>query len=142
MCVCVCAKSLQTCTTLGNSWTVACQVSLSMRFSRQEFWCGVLCPPALTAPKVGDHKGRAKVDWRESSSNQSNGTLPGGLIGISELSPPVPPLMCFHSFKSVSRSLRSAVLNASALTCYGRKGSCSRRNYGLEFWVILLGWQI
>ena len=140
--MCVCAKSLQTCTTLCNSWTVACQASLSMRFSRQEYWSGVLCPPPLTAPNMGDHKWREKVDWRKSSSDRSNGTLPGDLIGISELSPPVPRLMCFHSFESVSNSLRSGVLDASALICYSRKGSCSRRNYGLEFWVILLGWQL
>ena len=26
-------------------WTVACQASLSIRFSRQEYWCGLPCPP-------------------------------------------------------------------------------------------------
>ena len=26
-------------------WTVACQVSLSMGFSRQEYWSGLLFPP-------------------------------------------------------------------------------------------------
>ena len=26
-------------------WTVACQVSLSMGFSRQEYWTGLPCPP-------------------------------------------------------------------------------------------------
>ena len=94
-------------------------------------------PKSTNCPKTGDCKWRAKMDWRESSSNQSNVALPGDLIGISELSPPVPPLMCIHSFKSVSNSLRSAVPDASALTCCSRKGSYSRRNYGLEFWIIL-----
>ena len=26
-------------------WTVACQAPLSMEFSRQEYWSGLLCPP-------------------------------------------------------------------------------------------------
>ena len=35
-------------------WTVACQAPLSMRFSRQGYWSGVLCPPPgdLPNPKV------------------------------------------------------------------------------------------
>ena len=30
---------------LGTLWTIACQVSLSMGFSRQEYWSGLPCPP-------------------------------------------------------------------------------------------------
>ena len=26
-------------------WTIACQAPLSMGFSRQEYWSGLLCPP-------------------------------------------------------------------------------------------------
>ena len=35
-------------------WTVACQPSLSMEFSRQEYWSGLLCPPLgdLTDPGI------------------------------------------------------------------------------------------
>ena len=33
---------VQFCATL---WTVACQAPLSMRFSRQEYWSGLPCPP-------------------------------------------------------------------------------------------------
>ena len=29
----------------ATPWTVACQVSLSMEFSRQEHWSGLPCPP-------------------------------------------------------------------------------------------------
>ena len=36
----------QSCPTLCNPWTLACQATLSMRFSRQEYWSGLLCPPA------------------------------------------------------------------------------------------------
>ena len=34
----MCAKSLQLCLTLCDPWTAARQASLSMGFSRQEFW--------------------------------------------------------------------------------------------------------
>ena len=27
-------------------WTIACQTTLSMKFSRQEYWSGLPCPPA------------------------------------------------------------------------------------------------
>ena len=42
MCMCV---QLQLCLTLCDPITVACQASLSMRFSRQEYWSGWPCPP-------------------------------------------------------------------------------------------------
>ena len=31
-------------------WTVACQTPLSMGFSRQEYWSGLLCPPPGDRP--------------------------------------------------------------------------------------------
>ena len=37
----------------GLPWTVACQVSLSMRFSRQELWGGLPCPPPGDLPDPG-----------------------------------------------------------------------------------------
>ena len=33
--------------TLATSWTVARQALLSMGFSRQEYWSGLLCPPSV-----------------------------------------------------------------------------------------------
>ena len=47
---CICAKSLQSCRTLVSPWTVACQVPLSMGFSRQEYWSGLPCPPPGDLP--------------------------------------------------------------------------------------------
>ena len=35
---------------LVTLWTVACQVPLSMGFSRQEYWSGLPCPPAGDLP--------------------------------------------------------------------------------------------
>ena len=48
MCVCILSRfsHVQLFATL---WTVACQVPLSMGFSRQEYWSGLPCPPP------GDH---------------------------------------------------------------------------------------
>ena len=34
-------------------WTVACQASLSKRFSRQEYWSGLPCPPPGDLPNPG-----------------------------------------------------------------------------------------
>ena len=34
-------------------WTVALQVPLSMRFSRQEYWSGLPCPPSEDLPNPG-----------------------------------------------------------------------------------------
>ena len=44
----VVVKVTQLCPTLATPWTVACKVSLSMGFSRQEYWSG------LTFPSPGD----------------------------------------------------------------------------------------
>ena len=51
-CVCVHAKSLQSCPTLCN--LVDCSPpTLSMGFSRQEYWSGLPCPPPGALPDPG-----------------------------------------------------------------------------------------
>ena len=40
----LCARSLQSCLTLCDPWTVAHQAPLSMGFSRQEYWSGLWLP--------------------------------------------------------------------------------------------------
>ena len=35
-------------------WTIACQASLTMGFSRQEFWSGLPCPSPGHLPDPGD----------------------------------------------------------------------------------------
>ena len=47
------AKSLQLCLTLRDLWTIARQAPLSMGFSRQEYWSGLLCPPPGDLPDPG-----------------------------------------------------------------------------------------
>ena len=44
--LCMCAKSLQLCLTLCDLMNVALQAPLSVGFSRQEYWSGLLCPPS------------------------------------------------------------------------------------------------
>ena len=41
---------VQLCATL---WTAACQAPLSVAFSRQEYWSGLLCPPSGHLPDPG-----------------------------------------------------------------------------------------
>ena len=53
LCVCVlsCFSHVQHFATL---WTIAHQVPLSIGFSRQEYWSGLLCPPSeyLSNPRI------------------------------------------------------------------------------------------
>ena len=42
----------QSCPTV-TLWTIACQAPLSMRFSRQEYWNGLPCPPPRERPDPG-----------------------------------------------------------------------------------------
>ena len=37
----------------ATAWTVACQVPLSMEFSRQEYWSGLLFPSLGDLPNPG-----------------------------------------------------------------------------------------
>ena len=46
-------KSLQSCPTLCDLWTVAHQAPLSMGFSRQEYWSGLACFPPGDLPDPG-----------------------------------------------------------------------------------------
>ena len=50
---CVRAKSLQSCRLFATLWIVACQVLLSMGFSRQEYWSGLPCPLPGDLPDPG-----------------------------------------------------------------------------------------
>ena len=38
---------------LGIPWIVACEAPLSMEFSRQEYWSGLLFPPIGNLPNPG-----------------------------------------------------------------------------------------
>ena len=54
VCVCVCTHSAaQCCLTLATPWTIAYQAPLSMEFSRQEYWNGLLFPFPRNLPYSG-----------------------------------------------------------------------------------------
>jgi len=53
--VCVCVRVCLTCVQLFvTPWTVACQVSLSMGFSRQEYWNGLPFPSPADFSQASD----------------------------------------------------------------------------------------
>ena len=47
------AKSLESCPTLCDPWTVARQAPLSLGFSKQGYWGGLPCPPPEDIPDPG-----------------------------------------------------------------------------------------
>ena len=47
----------KSCLTLAAPWTVACQAPLSIGFSRQEHWCGLLVPSPEDLPDPGIEPG-------------------------------------------------------------------------------------
>ena len=51
--LCVHAKLLQSCATLWDPGPVTCQAHMSMGFSKQEYWSGLLCPPPGDLPNPG-----------------------------------------------------------------------------------------
>ena len=51
--VCVCVKFFSYVRLFATLWTVACQATLSMRFSRQEYWTGLSCSPPGDLPEPG-----------------------------------------------------------------------------------------
>ena len=54
VCVCMCVLSCFICVQLfATPWTVAHQAPLSMGFSRQEYWSGLLGPPPGDLPDPG-----------------------------------------------------------------------------------------
>ena len=44
------SELIQSCLTLCDPWTVACQAPLVMGFSRQEYWIGLPCLPPGDLP--------------------------------------------------------------------------------------------
>ena len=48
-----CCLVPESCPTHATMWTVACQVPLSVGFSRQEYWSGLPFPPPGNLPHPG-----------------------------------------------------------------------------------------
>ena len=52
----------------ATPWAVACQTSLSMRFSRQEYWSGLLSPFPGDLPNQGCNSSLLKPDLSEANN--------------------------------------------------------------------------
>ena len=81
VCVCVCVCMLSHVWLLATSWTIAHQAPLSMKSSRQEYWCGLPFPPPgnLPSPRIepvswGSSIGRENLyhwdTWKVLNANQ------------------------------------------------------------------------
>ena len=59
MCIYVFSRSVVSNTV--TPWTAACQASLTMRFSRQEYWSGLPCPSSGDLPNPGINPGSTEL---------------------------------------------------------------------------------
>ena len=92
--MCMCAKSLQSFWIFATLWTITCQASLSMGFSREEYWSGLPCPPPGDLPDPGI-KPMSLVS--PALAGRLFTTEP---LGIPLNQPPPPPLGCQRSLPS------------------------------------------
>ena len=58
---CVCVLVTQSCLTLCNPWTIVHQAPLSMEFSRQVYWSGLLFPLLGDLPDPGVEPGSPEL---------------------------------------------------------------------------------
>ena len=64
----------QSCLILVTPWTVACQVPLSMRFSKQEYWHGLPFPSPEDLPNPGIEPGSPALQ-ADSSPTELQGNM-------------------------------------------------------------------
>ena len=100
------------CPTLVVPWTVALQVPFSTRFSRQEYWSGLPCPPPEDLPDPGiestsllspalaggfftSARPGNPLNWVESESESEVAQSCPTLSDPMDYSPPGPPSMGF-----------------------------------------------
>ena len=107
LCVCLHVCVFSHVQLFAMPWTVARQASLSMGFSRQEYWSGLPCPPPGDLPDPGtEHKSPG------SPALQTDSFL-FGQWGSSPILPPsfiftlsqVHPLCFLHLFLSILRPI-------------------------------------
>ena len=111
MCVSVCVhthakllQSFQLCVTL---WTVAHQATLSMGFSRQEYWNGLLCPPPGDLPHPGTEPASLMSPALAGGFSTPSATCLCVLIPSSSFIPPQPYI---SPLVSISLCLKSVSL--------------------------------
>ena len=65
---------------MSDSLTVACQVPLSMGFSKQEYWSGLLCPPPGDLPNPGIKPMSPEAPALQVDSTLSHQGSPGFMV--------------------------------------------------------------
>ena len=66
--MCAHAQSLQSCQLFATLWSIARQAPLSMKFSRQEYWSRLPCPPPGIVPTQGSKQNLlCLLHWQEGS---------------------------------------------------------------------------
>ena len=65
---------------LWPPWTTACQASLSMGFSRQEYWSGLPCPPPGDLPEPQIEPGSPAWQWTLPLSYQGSPSFQGSIL--------------------------------------------------------------
>ena len=90
MFVCHCCLVAKSCRILCNTWTVACQAPLSMRFPRQEYWSGLPFPSLGDLP---DPEIKLKPPtWQADSFPQSQGKPSLSLLTFKRVCKTVPKI--------------------------------------------------
>ena len=114
VCVCVCVwKSLSRVWLFETPWTIACQISLSMEFSRQEYWSGL---PSQTL------HGEEQSPALESSCEIRKKTS-----------------MCLakhHTMKMWARRFKGIALTQEALFCLSKTGPPVFSNSGKQTHIL------
>ena len=89
VCVCVCVCSLSRVQLFATLWIIAHQAPLSMRFSKQEYWSRLPCPPPgdLPNPRIEPSSLTSLLHWQ---------------VGSLPLAPPGKPLFLCMSLVAQS----------------------------------------
>ena len=85
-CMLSCSSQVRLFVTL---WTIACQAPLSMRFSRQEYWSGLPCPPPEDLPNPVTEPGASHIFC-----------IAGGLFTAEPLGKPMPSVLYLKSHQT------------------------------------------
>ena len=97
----------KSCPTLVTPWTVACQASLSMGFSRQEYWSGLPFPSSGDLPNPGIEPGSSALQ-PDSLLSEPSGKPAWQLIwGNNEIAHFIKNLLCIMSLMYIITSVPS-----------------------------------
>ena len=103
-------KFTKSCLTLATPWTIACQVTLSMGFSRVEYWSGLTFPSPGNLPNAGIKPGSPALQKSSAAAKllQSCPTLCDPIDG-SPRGSPIPGILQARTLEWVAISFSNAV---------------------------------